>query len=191
MSGIGMSVTADREQVPRQGVLLPPDGGSTPSFAVLFESVIPDLILFLCLRCEASEVDDVAADIMAEVYSHWNLAPADLEAQRMWGFGFARNKVREFARRRKQQSKVSERTVVNERTNPEFETIIAGNDRVIRLLSLLPDKESEVIQLTIFGGFSCSETAQILGVSTTAVTTRAARARQHLKRIILNERSDS
>lgn len=52
---------------------------------------------------------------------------------------------------------------------------------LVEALAELPQKYRAVIHLHYFEGYSAAETAMILGISTTAVTTRLARARAKLK----------
>jgi len=158
-------------------------------FISLFESVLPDLHRYVARQCPPDDVDDVCADIFAEVYLRWPWAPDSLESQRMWVFGFARNKLHELNRAKRYRVSLSDRLANHSLTSKytEFEPIVTANDRVKRLLVQIPDKEREVILLTVFAGFNSAETAQILGTTVTAVTTRASRARKHLKRLIENE----
>jgi len=160
-------------------------------FRDLFNSVLPNLHAYIARQCEPSEVEDLAADVMSAVYQHWDRAPATLEQQRMWVFGFARNKLLEL--RRKKRYGASLLTKIGSQANTDttrFDNQINANDRVKRLLAQLPEKECEVIYLTVFAGFNSTETAQILGITPSAVTTRAARARQHLKTILEAEGKD-
>lgn len=54
-------------------------------------------------------------------------------------------------------------------------------------LSKLPPKYRAVIHLHYFEGYSSGEIAEILGISATAVTTRLARAREKLKKLMTAE----
>lgn len=162
-------------------------GPADESFRSLFNSVVPDLHNYVARQCPPSDVDDITAEIMGEVFVHWENAPDTRERQRMWVFGFARNKLKEVARRQRYGDALIARTSTNYAVDEEFESLTVGNDRVRRLLNRLPDKERETLYLTVFAGFTCAETAAILGVSTSAVTTRVSRARKHLKRIISAE----
>ena len=54
----------------------------------------------------------------------------------------------------------------------------------------LPPKYRSVIHLYYYEGYSVKETADILGVSVSSVTTRLARARERLKVLLLREDHD-
>ncbi len=54
----------------------------------------------------------------------------------------------------------------------------------------LPPKYRSVIHLYYYEGYSVKETADILGVSVSSVTTRLARARERLKTLLLREDYD-
>jgi RNA polymerase sigma-70 factor, ECF subfamily len=160
-------------------------------FRELFDSVLPDLHNYIARQCSASEVDDLCAEIMAEVYFHWPWAPTGLTNRRMWVFGFARNKLLEYQRRKRHSSSLIQKVSNHSPTSaPDSQNLVAANDRVRRLLAQLPEKERETVYLTVFAGFSSAETAQILGISISAVTTRASRARQHLKKILEQDGKD-
>jgi len=157
---------------------------SDPEFRALFDSVLPDLHAFVARQTPLSEADEVTADIMAAVYARWRKAPSVLEEQRKWVFGFAVNILKEFHRKQSRQTSLVTKLNREPGESYSFDEVIAGKDRVKHLLSLLSDKERDVVLLTIFSGFTCAETAQILHISTTAVTTRVARARKHLQDLI-------
>jgi len=157
-------------------------------FRELFDSVIARLHAYLARQCDPSDVDDVAAEVMSEVYAKWERAPAGLENQTMWVFGFARNKLHELARQKRKGFSIIKAVSSSTPVSTELGGYVDEKDRVKRLFTQIPEKEREVIYLSVFSGFTSSEIAAILGISPTAVTTRAQRARQHLKKIIASER---
>jgi len=167
--------------VPANG---PPDA---PDFRVLFDSVLPDLHGFIARQAPPAEVDEIAAEIMGAVYARWDKAPSALEDQRKWVFGFAVNMLKEFHRKQLKHTSLFTRLNWEQREFYSFDEVITGIDRVRHLLGLLSDKERDVVLLTVFSGFTCAETAQILGVTTSTVTTRVARARKHLQAFIKAE----
>lgn len=84
------------------------------------------------------------------------------------------------------------------RTEELSETIPAESRderELAEALAELPSKYRLVIHLHYFEGYSSAEIAEILGISTTAVTTRLARARERLKSFMtaeeINDRTNS
>lgn len=84
------------------------------------------------------------------------------------------------------------------RTEELSETIPAESRderELAEVLAELPSKYRLVIHLHYFEDYSSAEIAEILGISTTAVTTRLARARERLKSFMtaeeINDRTNS
>lgn len=158
-------------------------------FRVLFDSVTKDIHRYLARQCEPQDAEDLTADIMTAIYSRWSSAPSTLEAQRKWAFGFARNRIMQESRRRSRTISV-DHFIQPEQTEAITQSVEArtiASDRARRLLARLPTKEREALYLRIFAGFNSAETAEILGVTTSAVTTRLNRAKRHLQTIIERE----
>jgi RNA polymerase sigma-70 factor, ECF subfamily len=156
-------------------------------FRLLFQSVIGALHGFVARQCPPAEAVDITAEILTEVFAHWANAPNSLSEQRKWVFGFARNKLKEDARRHAYSVSAAQLVAANQPQAYSFDELTAANDRVRRILHRLPEKEREAVTLTVFAGFTAREAADILGINTSAVTTRVSRARKHLKRIIESE----
>jgi len=140
-------------------------------------------------RFGVADADDLASEVMSSVLARWADAPPNLEDQRRWVFGFVNNKSREEDRKRRRQL-VTETLVANGTVaaSPPEDTI-SGADRVRWLLLQLRQKERDVLYLAVIEGYSISETAAILNITETAVTTRLCRAREHLRTIISSEKA--
>ena len=76
------------------------------------------------------------------------------------------------------------RSAARRRTEPLTEDIVfdaPAENEVFQAVMALSDTERAAVYLYYYEGYSTQETARILGVSQTAVTTRLDRARQHLR----------
>ena len=76
------------------------------------------------------------------------------------------------------------RSAVRRRTEPLTEDIpfeTPEENDVFQAVMALSDNERAAVYLYYYEGYSTSETARILGLSQTAVTSRLDRARQHLR----------
>ena len=76
------------------------------------------------------------------------------------------------------------RSAARRQTQPLSETLPFADDRdrdVFQAVMQLSENERAAVYLYYYEGYDTREIAQILRISRTAVTTRLARARQHLK----------
>ncbi len=76
------------------------------------------------------------------------------------------------------------RSAARRRTEPLTEDLVFDTPPegdIFQSVMELPAGERAAVYLYYYEGYSTAETAQILGVSRTAVTTRLDRARQHLR----------
>ncbi len=70
------------------------------SFDQIYEELFPAVYRFVCLRIPASEIEDVAAEIMAKV---WKSLPGfeGRSSLRSWALRIAANYIADFYRSRK------------------------------------------------------------------------------------------
>jgi RNA polymerase sigma-70 factor, ECF subfamily len=154
----------------------------------LYQETREDLLAFIARRCATAED---AADCLAETYRvAWEKRarlPADPKA-RPWLFGVARNAVREERRRGERRAATSsalvaavERAYIE--TTPERSALRAA-------MSELSALDREIILMLSADGLASHEVATILGLSPTAVRSRAARARTKLRKRLASGETD-
>jgi RNA polymerase sigma-70 factor (ECF subfamily) len=154
----------------------------------LYQETREDLLAFIARRCATAED---AADCLAETYRvAWEKRtrlPADPKA-RPWLFGVARNAVREERRRGERRAATSnaliaaaERAYIE--TTPQRSALTAA-------MSELSALDREIILMLSADGLASHEVATILGLSPTAVRSRAARARTKLRKRLASGETD-
>ena len=154
----------------------------------LYQQTREDLLAFIARRCATAED---AADCLAETYRvAWEKRtrlPADPKA-RPWLFGVARNAVREERRRGERRAATShaliaaaERAYIE--TTPERSALTAA-------MSELSALDREIILMLSADGLASHEVATILGLSPTAVRSRASRARTKLRKLLASDEAD-
>jgi len=159
------------------------------SFEDLFGAVYPDLQRYFVRRLGPDDAEDAVAETLAAVLGKWDQAPPTLERQRAWAFGFARNKLREAERARSRDAQLVAASA--QHAEPDLvhgpEDALAAMDRARHLLDQLPEAEREAVYWTVMGGLTSAEAAEVLGCSTSAITTRVSRGRARLKELLAAE----
>ena len=164
-----------------------PDAES--EFSELFRAMHTEVRTFAVRRTELELVDDVVGDTFLAVWHGWDKVPTDPSGRRAWVYGILRNKVMQATqnagRRARLRAKVSSlRPTGQGAVDEAIESLRAARD----LLDLLPPGERDAVALTVLGGLTCAETAEVLECSLSSVTTRVSRARTRL-RTLLAERA--
>ncbi|MDR0481935.1 MAG: RNA polymerase sigma factor [Cellulomonadaceae bacterium] len=147
-------------------------------FDRLFRSVYPDMQRYFARILGPDQADDAVAATLTAVLEKWASAPARLDQQRAWAFGFAHNKLREAERERRRQAHLVSVAATQSGSGflPAPDDDIAALDRARRLLARLPQGERDAVNLTMLAGLTAREAGQVLGCSTSAVTSRVTRA---------------
>lgn len=158
-------------------------------FSALFRAMHTEVRTFALRRTDVDLVDDVVGDTFLAVWHGWDKVPTDHSGRRAWVYGVLRNKIlqatQNAGRRARLRAKVSSlRPSGHGPVDETIESLRAARD----LLDLLPPGERDAVALTVLGGLTCAETAEVLECSVSSVTTRVSRARTRL-RTILTERA--
>lgn len=154
----------------------------------LYQEARKDLLAFLLRRCATAED---AADCLAETFRvAWEKReriPAGSDA-RPWLFGVARNAAREKRRSGERQAATTdalalaaERAYIE--TTPESSALAAA-------LAELSALDREIVMMLSADGLGSREVAVVLGLSPTAVRSRAHRARQKLRACLTSAEAD-
>lgn len=156
-------------------------------FSALFRQMHPELRSYGLRRLAPDLVDDVVAETFLVIWRRWADLPTDHSGRRAWVYGVVRNKMLQATDRTNRDRRLAGKAAgmrEAEATVGEFEAELGSLGEARRLLDLLPPAERDAVSLTVIAGLSCSETALVLGCSVSSVTTRVARARQRLRRIL-------
>jgi RNA polymerase sigma factor (sigma-70 family) len=154
----------------------------------LYQETREDLLAFIARRCATAED---AADCLAETYRvAWEkrARPRPPPGARPWLFGVARNAVREERRRGHRRTATSDALVAAaERayieTTPQQSALTAA-------MSKLSALDREIVLMLSADGLASHEVATILGLSATAVRSRASRARTKLRKLLASGETD-
>lgn len=154
-------------------------------FSDLYRLMYAELRTYLVRRLDVDLVDDVLADTFLVVWRRWPDLPADVSGRRAWVYGILRNKVMQASdglnRQRRLTQRASSLLEAEATVDPaDLEEIQEAR----RLLNLLPPGERDALSLMVIAGLSSAETATALGCSVSSVTTRVARARKRLRKIL-------
>ena len=145
------------------------------SFAALAEEHLDDVYAYLVyLTRDRSLAEDLAADTFEKALKLWRRFDSSRGSARTWLCQIARTtaldwfRAEERRRRREQSAATPERVdaAFGEGLSPELQTGLAA----------LSAGEREVIALRILLELDGEETARVLGISPTAVSTRLSRA---------------
>ena len=165
---------------------------ASEAFTGLYAASYRDVRAFIVRRVGFDGADDVVADVFATVWARWESAPPDLDQQRAWTFGVAHHKLQESShasmRLRRLQDRLT-RTPLRPHRDPGDD--MAALERAREILALLPGAERDAVSLTVLAGLPCDQAAQILGCSTSAVTSRVHRARLRLRDLLEDRRGQA
>ncbi len=151
-----------------------------------FESLYRDVVA-LVRRYAARHVgdqlaDDVVAEALTAVWQKWDSLPSSAEERRAWTFGAARLAIKVVSRRHRGGLPTGLSIVrADEPSVADHADGVAADDRVMRLLSALPPAEFDAMWLVVWADLSPTDAARALGCSVTALTSRLARGRRHLR----------
>lgn len=153
------------------------------SFDEIYEELFPAVYRFVCLRIPTSEIEDVAAEIMAKI---WRSIP-NFEGRstlKYWALRIAANYVADFYRSRKEISIIPLTEELHSiHSDRDYGDDLATVLSVSNTLAQLTEPQVAVIQLRLIEGFSSSETASILGTTQQAVDSLLYRAKKSFRTV--------
>src|SRR5262245_31940225 len=147
-------------------------------------------VLAYALRRTTDPADaaDVVGDVFTVVWRRISEVPKDPEA-RLWIFGVARMSLKNQQRGSLRRTRLSERmaTVLRQELQTDPAESIVINAAIASAMKSLRPAELEVMQLTAWEGLEPKEIAHILDIPAITVRTRIFRARDHLKKALLEQ----
>ena len=156
-----------------------PAADDTERLTSLYQETRQDLFAFLLRRCATAED---AADALAETYRvAWEKRqriPAGPQA-RPWLFGVARNAARE--KRRSSERHATAKRALALAAERAYGTTTPETDALDTALGTLSALDREIVMMLSADGLSSMEVGSILGLSPTAIRSRAHRARHKLR----------
>jgi RNA polymerase sigma-70 factor (ECF subfamily) len=159
-----------------------PVGAATPSFAAVAEELLDDVYGYLLyLTKNWAVAEDLTSETFEAAFRTWRRFDPGRGTPRAWLLAIARTTALDWfradARRRKREERAgvadprAEGSPFSEGFSPEL----------AESLEALSAGEREVVALRIVLDLEGEETARLLGISTTAVSTRLSRALSKLE----------
>lgn len=129
------------------------------------------------------EAEDIVADTLLALWMSRSSVSREPGAGRAWAYGVAHHRCVNYLRKAARGRSALLRVVSNEatRTAPEPDGAILSRGMVRALIENLSDVERDALLFTLIGGFSAAETGELLGCSSSAVTSRVSRALARLR----------
>jgi RNA polymerase sigma-70 factor, ECF subfamily len=170
--------TADADHDARTG---PPARPSDGSFGAWYaERWQPSLRLATRLVGDAEDGADIAAGVLVDVWSRWQLTGVP-EAPGAYLNRAIRNRCASHFRRRDRERAALQRLQGHAETLlHEHEASIDDQDAVRRLLAALPVDERRTVALVYLADQTAAETARQLGIRPASVRSRIHRSRRRL-----------
>lgn len=148
--------------------------GAHARFEELYRRHGGRVLAYVLRRASPALADDIVADVFLVAWRKLDELPAD---PLPWLLGVARKTL---ANRRRGEERA---VALQHRLAFERAAVIAGDrddidERVIRALSRLPERDRELLMLLAWDGLSQAEVAEVLGVRKNTVAVRLHRARR-------------
>ncbi len=154
-----------------------PVRATTPSFAAVAEELLDDVYGYLLyLTKNWAVAEDLTNDTFEAAYRNWRRFDPTRGTPRAWLLAIARSTALDWFRADARRRKREERAGVAE-LRVEMSSFGEGfSPELAESLQALSAGEREVVALRIVLDLEGEETARLLGISTTAVSTRLSRA---------------
>ncbi|HLV54538.1 MAG TPA: sigma-70 family RNA polymerase sigma factor [Actinotalea caeni] len=159
--------------------------GKRARFEELYWRHHRELAAFIRRRVPPDAVEDVLAEVFVVAWRRLSDIPVEARA---WLYGVARNVIRNTyraeARQRALHVRIAEEAGSAPAHTDSFDDAIASRTDLGRAWNQLSETEQEVIALVAWDGLSNAESAQVLGVTTSAFAVRLFRARRRLLHLL-------
>ena len=159
---------------------------TAPTFADAAEQHLDDVFGYLLyLTRDRSLADDLAGATFEKAFRKWSHFDARRGTARTWLLGIARTTALDWFRAESRRQRREEAAAEPEAHEADF---VEGLSPVLQLaLATLSAGEREVLALRIVIELDGEQTARVLGISPTAVSTRLSRALQKLEEKVTND----
>jgi RNA polymerase sigma-70 factor, ECF subfamily len=137
---------------------------------------------------DATDVEDLLADVMAIAWRRLDDVPNDAEAP--WLFGVARRRLSNARSRRARRDRIVA-PLRPRGSAPAAEDVALADLSLREALASLPEKEREALTLTAWEGLGPEELAAALGVTVNAAAIRLSKARTKLLALLAENADES
>lgn len=132
---------------------------------------------------DQSEAEDAVQNAFMQVIRHFEkIYQIPCEDRLFWLISIVKNEALMILRKRKRTVQLEDWQAVSERAAD-----VSDYAALVELFGSLPDTYREVLEMKVLLGYTDREIAAHLGITETAVSTRASRGRQLLRKILEKE----
>lgn len=157
--------------------------GRDTAFAALVRAMTPELVRFAAARVGEQDAVDVVAEVFEVVWRRWEGLPPDESGRRAWVYETTKRTIKGSLSRRTRHARLLVRLQSARRdAAAAADEGIVARSRVEQAIDQLPPDQAAVLRCTLLEGLSVTQTAERLGIGVSAVTSRANRAREALRR---------
>jgi RNA polymerase sigma-70 factor, ECF subfamily len=161
-------------------------GRETESFAAAVEQCLDDLYAYLLyLTGDRSVAEDLTQETFEKAQRRWRRFDARRGEARTWLCQIARSTALDHFRGERRRRRREERAAPPERVEPRFS--LGLSQELERGLAALSAGEREVVALRVVLDLDGESAARLLGISTTACSTRLSRALRKLEEMMSSE----
>jgi RNA polymerase sigma-70 factor (ECF subfamily) len=158
------------------------DAGQAPTFAAIAEEFLDDVYGYLLYFTKNWAVaEDLTGETFEAALRKWRRFDPERGTPRAWLLAIARTTALDWFRADARRRKREERAESSERRDAESTFAEGLSPELQESLLALSAGEREVVALRIVLDLDGDETARLLGISTTAVSTRLSRALSKLE----------
>ena len=157
-----------------------------PTFSAVAESELDAVHRYLLfLTGNRTVAEDLTGETFEKAFRVWRRFDPRRGTARAWLCGLARSTALDHFRSEERRRRREERYA---RDLPETEDLAIGPGPLEAALSLLSAAEREVVALRVLLELDGPTTARVLGISTTACSTRLSRALKRLEELMKDAR---
>jgi len=159
-----------------------PHAATTPSFAAVAEELLDDVYGYLLyLTKNWAVAEDLTGETFEAAFKKWRRFDPGRGTPRAWLLAIARSKALDWFRADARRRRREERVVSAERRDDTDTLGESFSAELAESVQSLSAGEREVVALRIVLDLDGEETARLLGISVTAVSTRLSRALSKLE----------
>ncbi|MDX6278907.1 MAG: hypothetical protein QOJ72_3035 [Nocardioidaceae bacterium] len=153
-------------------------------FRDLYVRLAGQIFSFAALRLSPEQAKDIVSCTFEVVWKKRHTGPAEPSERPAWIFGIAKNQVRQELQRirRKHHDNrfIAEYPHPDAPGSPDIADAVALSDVGRRIWNHLSPAERELVNVAFLRELGNEQAAQMLGITTTAYTTRVSRLRQRI-----------
>lgn len=165
---------------------------SDQNFSYIYEKYFNRIYAYILQRVKnKQDCEDLVSQVFTKVYTKIS-SQREPDKTASWLFRIAHNEMIDFFRKRKRKNHFLTRLFKEQNSidsySPE-QAFLAGekNERIMQLMSILPDQKQEILILRFFGQLTNREIGEVIGKKESAIKMIVYRSIQQLRHEIQKE----